>query len=94
MILRLACVLALLGPVANGSAQQYRDSYPKNPDIDMVGYVFNLTFSDDSDSVRGVATASARYQKAGHGELRLDLIERSDALEVKGMTVYIVEMDG
>jgi aminopeptidase N len=78
----LTCAL-----VANAQSHQYQDAYPKNPDIDILGYVFNLTFSDESDSINGVATTTARYLAAGLSELRLDLIEASDELEGKGMRV-------
>ncbi len=93
MYTRLLSVLLMLAFVSNASARQYSDSYPKNADIDMLGYVFNLTFSDETDSIEGVTTASARYLAAGHSELRLDLIKRSDGLDGKGMTVSRVVMD-
>lgn len=94
MLARLLFVLAFLGSVTTASAQEYRDSYPKNPAVDILGYVFNLTFSDDSDAVIGVATTSARFLSGGQRELRLDLIQTSDELDGKGMTVARVEMDG
>lgn len=84
----------LLTPLAGVSAQDYGDSYPKHPDVDMLGYVFELTFSDDSDVFQGRTTAAARFLTAGHQELRLDLIERSDALDGRGMTVSGVEAGG
>jgi aminopeptidase N len=84
----LTCAL-----VANAQSHHYQDSYPKNPDIDILGYVFNLTFSDESDSISGVATTTARYLAAGLSELRLDLIEASDELEGKGMRVSRVTMN-
>jgi aminopeptidase N len=84
----LTCAL-----VANAQSHHYQDSYPKNPDIDILGYVFNLTFSDESDSISGVATTTARYLAAGLSELRLDLIEATDELEGKGMQVSSVTMN-
>ncbi len=93
MLPRIASAMLLLGFVSSANAQ-YSDSYPKNADIDMLGYVFMLTFSDDSDTVQGVATATARYLTAGHRELRLDLIQASDALDGTGMTVTRVESGG
>ncbi len=84
MMRRLLCVLAVLVPVTSVSAQQYRDSYPRDSDIDMLGYVFNLTFLDDSDLISGVATATARCSSAGPAQLRLDLVKRSDELAGKG----------
>lgn len=80
-----------LGFVSSANAQ-YRDSYPKNADIDMLGYVFTLTFSDESDTVQGTTTVTARYLAAGHSELRLDLIQVSEELDGKGMTVTRVAL--
>jgi len=74
------------------NGQEYRDSYPKNADIDIIGYVFDLTFSDDTDMVVGVGTTNARFLAAGQSELRLDLIQSSDELDGKGMTVSRVTM--
>jgi aminopeptidase N len=67
----------------------YSDSYPKNPGIDVQNYVFEVTLSDESDVIRGRTTVDARFLEAGRS-LRLDLIERSEALEGKGMTVESV----
>jgi len=93
MFAKTLCAALLLGFVSSASAQ-YRDSYPKNADIDMLGYVFTLTFSDDSDAFQGMTTATARYLAAGHRDLRLDLIQASDVLDGKGMTVTRVESGG
>ncbi len=90
---RILCVALLLGIFSSANAQ-YRDSYPKDADIDMLGYVFTLTFSDDSDTFQGMTTATARYLAAGHRDLRLDLIQASDELEGRGMTVTHVESRG
>lgn len=60
----------------------------------MLGYVFELTLTDDSDVVSGTATATARYLAPGHRELRLDLVERSDTLDGAGMSVSRVEREG
>ncbi len=94
MTVRLLLALAFLACASNASAQQYGDSYPINPGIDVLGYVFQLTFSDDSDEVSGVATASVRYLSPGQSQFRLDLIQTSDDLDGKGMTVSRVEMEG
>ncbi|MEJ2540274.1 MAG: M1 family metallopeptidase [Gemmatimonadota bacterium] len=93
---RAAALVALALPsLAVGAvAQEYRDAYPKNPGIDMLGYVFHLTLSDETDVIQGVATASARYLDGGQRELRLDLIQPVDSLDGAGMTVSRVEMDG
>ena len=75
-------------------AQQYRDAYPRNPDVDVLGYVFRLSLSDDSDVVDGVTTATARYLAPGQSTLRLDLVQANDTLNGMGMTVTGVESRG
>ena len=90
----LMALLALAAGAHTASAQEYRDAYPRNPDIDMVGYVFELTFSDTTDVVSGVTTATAHYRTGGQDGLRLDLIQRSDTLGGAGMVVSRVTRDG
>ena len=81
-----------LASAAQSVEGEYRDSYPRNEAIDMLGYVFELTFSDDSDAVRGRTTATARVQRTGQRELRLDLVEATS--DSKGMNVTAIESDG
>lgn len=72
----------------------FRDTYPKNPNIDVLNYVFELTLSDETDVIEGRTTVDVRFLKAGMNELRLDLIKRSNALDGKGMTVSAVTLNG
>jgi aminopeptidase N len=94
MTSRFLSVALLVGFASTAQARQYHDSYPRNPNVDMLSYVFTLTFSDESDELQGVATATARYLAAGQRELQLDLIRATDSLGGKGMTVTQVESDG
>ena len=64
-------VVLLIPFPATASAQDYRDAYPRNLDVDMVGYVFELTFSDETDVVSGVATATAHYRAGRFASSRL-----------------------
>ncbi len=89
----LLLLLALLLVPTAQAQHTYSDSYPKNPGIDVQNYVFELTLSDELDSIEGRTTVDARFLEAGR-TLRLDLIERSEALEEKGMTVKLVLMGG
>jgi aminopeptidase N len=88
--------LLVLAPLASAQSfsTDYKDNYPKNPGIDIVGYTFELHLTDESDSISGLATVDARYLSAGQSELRLDLIQQSDALEGKGMVVDGVTLEG
>jgi len=72
----------------------YTDNYPKNPGIDVEGYVFELELNDENNIVEGKTTVNARFLSAGQTMLRLDLIQKSEALEGKGMTVEEVVFDG
>ncbi len=94
MFSKLLSVALLAGVVSTANARQYRDAYPRNTNIDILGYVFRLRVFDDSDEIRGAATVTARYLSPGLRELRLDLIRASDSLDGKGMIVTAVEWDG
>ena len=98
MLTRCLSLLIAFLPAQAASAQSfssdYKDSYPKNPGIDILNYVFELKLSDQSDSLSGKAVIDARFLSAGQSELRLDLVKQSDALGGKGMTVQGVSMQG
>lgn len=66
------------------------DTYPKNYGLDVVNYAFELTLTDDSDVINGRTTIDIRFKVDGQREIRLDLINRADALEGKGMVVSVV----
>ena len=74
------------------------DSYPKNFDIDVLHYVFELQLSDDTDRIEGIATVQVRFLTDGVDSFALDLtgsLERNRAdgegVETVGMTVGAVE---
>jgi len=74
----MACLMAmfmvlLAPPVA--AQHTYTDSYPKNFAIDIQGYVFELTFQDNSDVIQGRTTVNARFLESGQSALRLDLVD-------------------
>jgi aminopeptidase N len=66
------------------------DDYPKNPRIDILHYRFDLGFTDADDTLRAVATVSARFVTGGDSMLRLDLVQASPAHEGRGMAVQSV----
>ncbi|MGD9524927.1 MAG: M1 family metallopeptidase [Gemmatimonadales bacterium] len=63
------------------------DDYPKNPRIDIEHYRFDLAVTDADDTLRAVATITARFVVAGDSTLRLDLVRPSTAREGRGMVV-------
>lgn len=89
---RFLYLLLFCIPVLGTQAQDYSDSYPKNTAIDVQSYVFELTFSDETDVIQGRTTVDARFLEDGQSRLRLDLIGPVDG---KGMTVSSVSgVDG
>jgi len=84
----------LLANVATAQEMPYDragDNYPKNDGIDIINYAFEIQFTDNSDFMSGTTTIDARYLTAGQHELRLDLTNKSDELDGKGMTVEWVK---
>ncbi len=71
----------------------FRDLYPKNPNIDVINYVFKLELSDQTDEIVGETTVDVRFVRDGVQELRLDLTKFSKELGNKGMTVSSVKSD-
>ena len=82
MVQKLFSILALLVFVSTANG---RDAYPKNPDIDIQHYRFELTLSEDSDEIRGVASIDIQFKKEGVSTLRLDLFSKGQ--EGRGMVV-------
>lgn len=73
---------------------QATDTYPKNPAIDMLHYAFTITLSDAVDEIEGVARMQIKFKKEGITTVRLDLINKSKALDQKGMVVTSVDDRG
>lgn len=67
------------------------DSYPKNPDIDVKHYKFDITLSDETDEIKCTATIDILLKKKDIRQIRLDL---TNAHNGKGMTVASVEQNG
>ena len=70
------------------------DDYPKNPNIDIERYVFDLTLNDVNDSLLGSATIMARFLADGITSLRLDLMNAGFDSTGRGMTVSHVTTGG
>jgi aminopeptidase N len=63
------------------------DDYPRNPDVDILHYRFELMLDDDSDTIEGRATVDLRFRVAGASSLDLDLIGAASRDDGRGMTV-------
>lgn len=75
-------------------AKAFRDTYPKNPNIDVINYIFRLDLSDSTDEIIGEATIDVRFLAEGTSEFRLDLTNATKELNGKGMNISRVISDG
>ncbi|HNC30235.1 MAG TPA: M1 family metallopeptidase, partial [Cyclobacteriaceae bacterium] len=67
------------------------DNYPKNPDIDVQHYRFDITLSDETDEIKCTATIEILLKKKDIRQIRLDLTNVSSG---KGMTVSAITQNG
>lgn len=67
------------------------DTYPRQPGVDALHYVFRLTIGDGSDEIAGETSARVRLVADGVREVFLDLASASGG---KGMTVSAVTAGG
>ena len=74
-------LLVLMWSVSLGA-----DTYPRQPGVDAMHYVFRLAMGDQSDAITGEATITVKFRQDGLGDLWLDL---TSAAGGKGMTVGI-----
>jgi aminopeptidase N len=72
-------LLATLTP-----ASAVADTYPRQPGVDAVHYVFRLTVGDETDAIEGETTATFRFVAPAVGEVFLDL---AGPAQGKGMAV-------
>jgi aminopeptidase N len=83
----LLAALLLIAPAIEARA----DTYPRQPGIDAIHYVFRLQLTDVSSEITGEATARLRVSADGVKEAYLDLVSPVDG---KGMHVSSVTVDG
>jgi aminopeptidase N len=67
------------------------DTYPRQPNVDAIHYVFRLTLNDATDEIAGESTAVLKILAADTREAVLDLTTRNAD---KGMTVAAVSCGG
>ena len=93
--MRFRLKLVLLLPLLCFQAlSTYADNYPKNLNIDILHYTFELKLSDATDEIWGVTTIRVLFKKEGIDKLRLDLVKANEALQGKGMTVESIMQQG
>ena len=71
----------------SGSTLVYADKYPKNHNIDIIHYKFELSLSDQSDEIMGKASLHILFKTDDSKKIRLDLINKTDARKGKGMAI-------
>ncbi|NQV73508.1 M1 family metallopeptidase [bacterium] len=96
---RAAGLLLLLLFCSSSVAQEtpydrVSDQYPKNRNIDVLNYAFDIKLADQSDMIEMVATIDVLFVGPGQHQLRLDLVKTSDELDGKGMIIDSITMDG
>ena len=72
------------------SEASFADTYPRNFAIDILHYAFDLTFSDHTDELKGIASITLQCKQKNVKQIRLDLINQADKWKGKGMQVQSV----
>jgi len=72
----------------------FTDNYPKNPNIDVIHYTFNITLADETDMIKATATLLVKFKINGIETLRLDLTNKSEELANKGMIIKRIFSQG
>src|SRR4051794_39233004 len=78
----------LIGLTLSLTACALADTYPRQPGIDALHYIFRVTLSDESDAIAAETTADIRFVQDGVTQVALDLTSVSAD---KGMTVTSVQ---
>ena len=92
--MRFFCFIALtILSIGSNTVYASTDPYPKNPKIDVLNYIFDITLSDASDEINCLVTVDFRALDTGVEKIRLDLVNVSEKLENKGMTVQDVKSE-
>jgi len=86
MRIRTLAAAACLLPVVAAA-----DTYPRQPGVDAIHYVFRLGLNDQSNQITGETTMTVKFLRDGVAELNLDLTSLSVA---SGMTVQSVRRGG
>ena len=69
------------------------DNYPKNTGIDILHYRFELILSDDENLIKGSSTINILFKKKDIKEIRLDLINKNNRIDGKGMKVSGISLN-
>ncbi|MFQ5638661.1 MAG: M1 family aminopeptidase [bacterium] len=70
------------------------DSYPRNPNIDVLHYVFHIQVHDQTKEMSGQTSVAIQFLSQGIEEFHLDLIGKSTPFDTVGMMVMQITRDG
>ena len=90
---QLTLCLTLVCSLVSAPASLRADTYPKNPNVDVVDYRFAIELGDADDRIVGTTDIDIRFN-GDEQRLRLDLTNVDAAAGGKGMTVRAVSIDG
>jgi aminopeptidase N len=71
----------------------WADTYPVNKNIDIKHYKFELSLSDCADVIYGNAQITILFKKQGMQNFRLDLTNKTEVRQGKGMVIDAVKVD-
>ncbi|HEX3933569.1 MAG TPA: M1 family metallopeptidase, partial [Puia sp.] len=72
----------------------FADKYPRDYSIDILHYSFDLTLSDKTDEIVGVASITVLFKKDSAQQLRLDFANSTAERKGKGMFVDSILLNG
>ena len=78
----------------HASRSAYADKYPRNYNIDIIHYAFELVLSDTTDEIKGTASITILFKKEDIKEFRLDFINKTEERKDKGMDIESIMLDG
>jgi aminopeptidase N len=84
--------LAAVGVLLACAQAAGADTYVRQPGVDVLGYAFAITLSDERDAIVGETTVDVRFTAGGVTVVTLDLAGRR--ADGKGMTVDAVSVGG
>jgi len=70
----------------------YADKYPRNYAVDIIHYAFELKLSDQTDEIFGTASITVLFKKNDVKQIRLDLVNRTEARKAKGMVIESITL--
>src|SRR5689334_9472653 len=72
----------------------FAEKYPRNYNVDILHYKFELDLSDETDEISGRASITIQFKKNDVKVFRLDLINKTFERKNKGMEVESVTLNG